>query len=185
MPLLEHLRGVRKLGLLILMPVGTILWRRASTMLSAMPATIGSPAACRSSRSPSRILSLPTPRSTVRFLRWRAKQRYFMEALLEHVAEPGLEVGMLFRKVRDGVLKRSAVQPISSSHGPTVRFPANRSILCLKPASFLRKVFRKGNRRRIRSRTSNPAARKHRRSHAMRECSRDCPLRAGYRQGRA
>jgi uncharacterized caspase-like protein len=31
----------------------------------------------------------------------------FTEALLEHLEEPGLEIGLLFRKVRDAVLRRT------------------------------------------------------------------------------
>ena len=31
----------------------------------------------------------------------------FTKALIEHIEEPGLEIGLLFRKVRDTVLKRT------------------------------------------------------------------------------
>jgi uncharacterized caspase-like protein len=37
--------------------------------------------------------------------RRRAAQSPFAKALLEHIEEPGLEIGLLFRKVRDTVLK--------------------------------------------------------------------------------
>ena len=37
---------------------------------------------------------------------------YFMEALAENIELPGMEVGMLFRRVRDGVIQRSATQPV-------------------------------------------------------------------------
>jgi hypothetical protein len=39
------------------------------------------------------------------------RHRPFAKALLEHIEEPGLEIGLLFRKVRDTVLKGTGGAP--------------------------------------------------------------------------
>jgi uncharacterized caspase-like protein len=46
-----------------------------------------------------------------------AENSPFAEALLKHVAEPGLEINLLFRRVRDEVLTRTSRQQEPFTYG--------------------------------------------------------------------
>ena len=57
--------------------------------------------------------------------RWRCSNSPYLEALVKHIAEPGLEINLLFRKVRDEVWPRPTA---SRSPSPTARCPPSHSI---------------------------------------------------------
>ena len=112
MPLLEHLRGVRRLGVLILDAcrdnplaelrnvVGDARDQRVSSGLAPFEITLENV-----------IVAYAAQHGTSSY-DGLGHNGYFMEALAENIELPGMEVGMLFRRVRDGVIQRSATQPV-------------------------------------------------------------------------
>ena len=110
MPMLEHLRGVRKLGMLLLDAC-------RDNPLAELENVAGDPRNQRVTSglppfeiSVENVIVAYAAQHGTSSYDGEGKNGYFVQALVENLDTPGLEVGMLLRKVRDGVVKRSAIQ---------------------------------------------------------------------------